>query len=105
MDQGKQLTSYFVTRHPGAIEWANGQGIAVDQCIPHLDPEIVRPGDVVIGILPVNLAAEVCTRGGKFFNLSLDTPVEARGKELDAEELERYGARIEEYLVRRVVAE
>lgn len=95
------MTTWFVTRHPGAIEWAARQGLAVDRQIAHLDTEVVQSGDIVIGILPVNLAAEVCARGGRFFNLSLDTPPEARGRELDADDLERYCARIEEYRVWR----
>lgn len=97
------MTTWFVTRHPGAIEWAARQGLKVDRLLDHLDPADIRPGDSVIGILPVNLAAEVCARGGRFFNLSLDLPPEARGRELTAEELETYGARLEEYLVTQPV--
>jgi CRISPR-associated protein Csx16 len=74
----------------------------VDRQLDHLDVETIQPGDEVIGILPVNLAAEVCARGGRFFNLSLNVPPEARGRELSADELEQYGARIEEYRVERV---
>jgi len=96
------MTTYFVSRHPGAVEWAARQGIAVDQLVAHLDPEIVQPGDVVIGTLPVNLAAEVCARGARYLNLSLDLPPEARGRELTADELETFGARVEEYLVERI---
>ena len=40
------MTTYFVTRHPGARAWAQQQGVAVDVLIDHLDPEIVQPGDV-----------------------------------------------------------
>ena len=61
------------------------------------------PGDVVAGTLPVNLAAEVCARGARYLNLSLDLPLHARGRELDAEDMHRYGARLEEYTVRRVI--
>jgi len=94
--------TYFVTRHPGAIEWAARRGLEVDRQLDHLDVETIQPGDEVIGILPVNLAAEVCARGGRFFNLSLTVPPEARGRELSADELEQYGARIEEYRVEHV---
>lgn len=96
------MTTYFVTRHPGALEWAARQGLRVDRQLDHLDVAILAPGDVVIGILPVHLAAEVCRRGARFFNLSLDVPPEARGRELGADELERYGARLEEYRVEQV---
>lgn len=93
------MTTWFVSRHPGAIEWAARQGLRVDRLLDHLDPAIVQTGDIVIGTLPVNLAAEVCARGARFFNLSLDLPPEARGRELSADDLERYGARIEEYRI------
>ncbi len=93
------MTTYFITRHPGAITWARQQGIKVDRQLAHLNPALVQPGDVVIGTLPVNLAAEVCGRGGRFYNLSLDLPPEARGRELSADDLDKYGARLEEYAV------
>lgn len=93
------MTTFFVSRHPGASAWAARQGLAVDRLVAHLDPAEVQPGDTVIGTLPVNLAAEVCARGGRFFNLTLDLPPEARGRELSADELAAFGARIEEYRV------
>lgn len=74
----------------------------MDEHIAHLDPARIAPGDIVIGILPVNLVARVCERGGRYFNLSLDLPPEARGRELSADELETYGARLEGYMVCRV---
>jgi len=96
------MTTYFVTRHPGAIEWAARRGLQIDQRIDHLDPAVVGPGDVVLGTLPVHLAAEVCARGAHYFNLSLDLPPEARGRELSADELDAYGARLEQYRVEEV---
>lgn len=95
------MTTYLITRHPGAKQWAEEEGIIVDQLIDHLDMAIVRPGDIVIGTLPVNLAAEVCARGGRYFHLSLDLPPEWRGRELTAEDMRGFGARIEEYRVER----
>ena len=94
------MTTWFVTRHPGAIEWAQRRGLPVDRLIEHLDPDHIAPGDTVIGILPVNLVARVCERGARYLNLSLDLPAAARGRELSAEELDAYGARIEGYEVR-----
>lgn len=95
------MTTWFVTRHPGAIEWAARRGLAVDRCITHLDPETVAPGDTVIGVLPVNLAARVCERGGRYFNLSLDLPPEARGRELSAQDMRACNARLEEFFIQR----
>lgn len=92
---------YFVTRHAGAIEWMQQQGLSVDKQLIHLDINIIESGDTVIGILPVNLAAEVCAKGAYFFNLSLDIPITMRGKELTANELTQCGARIEPYYVEK----
>ncbi len=96
------MTTYFVTRHPGALDWAAQQGVNVDHVVDHLDPASVRPGDAVLGTLPVNLAAEVCERGARYFHLSLTLPPEARGRELSAADLDRFGARLEAYHITRV---
>lgn len=96
------MTTFFVSRHLGARDWAAAEGIAVDEVIAHLDMARVRAGDVVIGSLPVNLAAEVCARGARYLHLSLDLPAEARGIELTAEAMRRYGARVEEYRVETI---
>ncbi|MDW8324914.1 MAG: CRISPR-associated protein Csx16, partial [Burkholderiales bacterium] len=58
------MTTWFVSRHPGAIKWAARKGIRVDRQVDHLDVDVVQAGDVVIGTLPVHLAAEVCARPG-----------------------------------------
>ena len=92
-------TTWFVSRHPGAVEWAARRGLIVDRQIAHLEVGEVKPGDTVIGTLPVNLAAEVCWRGARYLNLSLDLPESARGRELTADELERFGARLEPFFV------
>lgn len=91
--------TYFVTRHPGAREWAREEGFMVDEVLDHLDVARIGAGDRVIGSLPTNLAAEVCARGGRYFHLSLDLTSELRGKELSAEEMRTCGARVEEFSV------
>ncbi|MGH9896050.1 MAG: CRISPR-associated protein Csx16 [bacterium] len=96
------MTTYFVTRHPGAHVWAAEEGILVDETIGHLDPQALQPGDIVIGTLPVNLAAEVCARGGRYLHLTLELPPEWRGVELSAEDMRGFGARVEEYCVKRM---
>lgn len=93
------MTTYFISRHPGACDWAAEEGIRVDRQVAHFDPDIVQPGDVVIGTLPVNLAARVCQRGGRYLHLSLELPPDWRGRELSATDLRRFGARLEAYQV------
>lgn len=97
----RKHTTWFVSRHPGAIEWAKRQGLSVDQLVSHLDVEKVGSGDTVIGTLPVHLAAAVCCKGARYLHLALEVPAEARGRELSADELEAFGARIEAYRIER----
>lgn len=95
------MTTYFVSRHPGATDWAAEEGIHVDAFVEHLDPDGIRDGDTVIGSLPVNLAALVCRRGARYLHLSLELTPDQRGRELTAEEMRGCGARIEVFRVER----
>ena len=99
------MTTWFITRHPGARDWADQQKLAIDHWCMHLDPADVKAGDTVIGSLPVHLAAAVCAAGARYFNLSVDLPAHARGKELSAEELARFNTRLEEFHAERLAAE
>ncbi len=96
------MTTYFITRHPGASDWADEEGFKVDALIAHLDPETIQPNDMVIGTLPIHLAARVCERGGRYLHLSLEIPPDWRGQELSSADLRRFGARLEEYRVTRI---
>jgi len=96
------MTTYFISRHPGACDWIAGQGIRVDRMLAHLDIDMIQPGDVVVGTLPVSLAAQVCARGGRYLHLSLDLPAYMRGFELSADDMIRLGARLEEYQVAKI---
>lgn len=89
----------LVSRHAGTLDWFAKQGMPIDKHIVHFDPEITRPGDFVIGILPIQLAAEVCARGGRYVHLESQVPLEWRGKELSAEKLDEFGAKLVEYVV------
>jgi len=93
------MTTWFVSRHPGAQQWAAEEGFAVDRLISHLDPASVQPDDVVIGSLPVNLAAEVCAHGARYLHLSLPLPPELRGRELSADDMRRLGASLQEFII------
>ncbi|MFP4683999.1 MAG: CRISPR-associated protein Csx16 [Ectothiorhodospira sp.] len=94
--------TYFVSRHPGAMEWAARHGIQVDEQIDHLEVERIQPGDTVIGTLPVHLAARVCQRSGRYLNLSIDLPPHLRGRELSADDLEALGARVQAFHVQPI---
>ncbi|WP_377295394.1 CRISPR-associated protein Csx16 [Rhizobium sp. SG2393] len=96
------MTEYFISRHPGAVDWARNLGITAHH-LRHLDPAIITSGDVVMGTLPIHLAATVCAAGAQFLFLALDLPEDLRdGRELSADELRRAHARLEEYVVKRV---
>lgn len=91
------MTTYFISRHPGARDWATAEGLQVDVQIDHLDPSTIRSGDVVIGTLSINLISEVCALGGRYLHLSLDLTANLRGHELSAEDMRQCNARLEEY--------
>ncbi len=54
-----------------------------------------------MGTLPVHLVAALNEKGACYVHLAVEVPPEARGKELSAEDLERFGARLEAYSVHR----
>jgi CRISPR-associated protein Csx16 len=96
------MTTYFISRHSGAVDWAESEGFHVDQRLAHFDVSIVQPGDQVLGTLPINLVADVNERGGAYFHLTLALPAEMRGKELSAEDMLRFGSRLEKYTAQRL---
>jgi CRISPR-associated protein Csx16 len=100
------MTTWFVSRHPGAVVWAEQQGLCVDRHASHLSVTHIRQitqGDTVIGTLPIHLAASVCQVGARFINLSLDIPANWRGRELNAEELQVCNARLEAFIITQEV--
>lgn len=96
------MTTYFISRHPGAAEWAESEGFHIDQRLAHFDVATVQPGDVVLGTLPISLVAAVNARGGRYFHLTLELPAEARGRELSADDMRDFGARLEAYSARKL---
>lgn len=90
---------YFVSRHKGAQEWIRLQGYPIDAVHEHLDPAILQEGDIVIGSLPVHLAADVCRRKCRYVHLSMDMTRMQRGVELTPAEMKSMNARLEEFVV------
>lgn len=93
------MTTWFISRHPGAKEWAKTQGLTVDITIEHLEVDMVKHGDVVIGTLPVHIVADLCKRGARYLHLSMDIPENFRGKELSGDQMTTFGAQLEGYVV------
>jgi CRISPR-associated protein Csx16 len=96
------MTTWFISRHPGALQWAQQQGLQVDRYVAHLDAHLIEPEDTVIGSLPVNLAADVCSRGARYLHLSLELPAHFRGQELTAEQLNALGAKIQAFHIQPI---
>ncbi len=95
------MTTFFVTRHRGAVDWARAQKIDAEHVV-HFDSSTTRPGDVVMGTLPVSDVATICARGGRYFHLVLRIPKDARGRELTAADMQSFGAHLIEYEARKV---
>ena len=93
------MTTYFVSRHQGAVEWAINNGFEAVEMVAHFDPSVVNDGDKVIGTLPVHLAAVVCERGGEYHHLVMNVPADARGRELSADDMVSFGATVHRFTV------
>lgn len=97
----QQMTTWLITRHPGALGWVQQNAILFDRHLAHLDDVTrIQAGDKVIGTLPVHLAAQVCARGASYWNLSLQIPEAMRGQELSAQQLGQCDAILERFDVR-----
>lgn len=91
------MSIWFVSRHPGARNWACEQKLQVNHWCDHLDINKVKAGDIVIGTLPLPLAVEVCQRGAEYWHLALELPANLRGVELSTRDLHLLGARLVRY--------
>lgn len=97
------MTVWFVSRHEGAIAWIKAQkDIQIDQWVAHLDVSHIGKGDVVLGTLPLGLAADVCAQGARFWFLEVPMQAMQRGQEISAEEMTQMGCRLTEFVVKRV---
>lgn len=84
---------WFVSRHAGAREWAQAQGLRWHRTVSHLDPGEVADGDEVYGMLPPHVTARLCARGVRYWHLATDLPEALRGHELSADAMAAHGAR------------
>ena len=91
------MRTLLVTRHPGAIQWIHDKGINISHHLDHLDTGDIRKGDVVIGVLPIHLAAEVCNRGGEYLHICMEVPPAERGKELSSQKMAQLHASLKRF--------
>lgn len=97
----EKVVIYFVSRHEGAIAWIRSRKEwHVDCFVPHLDVSVLQAGDVVLGTLPVHLAAEVCGLGAEFYFLEMPQTEARCGTEYSAEEMSAAGCRLRRFDVR-----
>ena len=54
------MTTYFITRHTGALQWAAAHDIHFDIHLEHLlSLDKLQAGDVIIGTLPINMIYQI----------------------------------------------
>lgn len=99
------MTTWFISRHQGAIDWIKQQKIQIDRFETHLDTDLVEKNDIVIGTLPVHLAAEICAKGANFYFLTINTSFEQRGQELSATQLNEIECSIQPFWVEKIIGE
>ena len=92
------MTTYLITRHLGAVDWARKQGMHFDVHVTHLSGvEHFQKGDVVLGTLPVNIVNQLNCLGVRYKHLSMKIPEHLRGIELSAEQLDACEAELLEF--------
>lgn len=90
-----------ITRHPAFVEYLLDKGIIKEgeyEVIEHASPEKIMKRRVIASGLPLHLAC-LCER---VFTVSINLPLELRGKELTLEDMKKYAGDIQEYIVLRV---
>ncbi|KAA5598204.1 CRISPR-associated protein Csx16 [Blastochloris sulfoviridis] len=94
----------IVTRHAPIVAWLSARGIS-GEMIASLDDTTLlslKSGDRVIGPLPFRLAASLVEKGVVYEAIDLELDASGRGRELSVEEMDAAGARLVQYVVRRV---
>lgn len=93
------MRTYIVSRHPGALRWLSSLGHDTSEVIAHMDEVQLKPGDLVIGTLPVHHVAEVNRQGARYLHICMQLPAWARGRELDVAEMTAFKAQLQEFRV------
>lgn len=90
------MQTIIVSRHLAVKDWIakHHPEFKNVKVLAHAKPEDIK-GTIVIGVLPVNLAA-LC---GEYWALDMNIPEEFRGKELFVEDMEKFGCAISRYRI------
>lgn len=96
------MKTWVVTRHKGALDWLLEERVAFDEHIEHLNVDLLTPGDVIIGNLPIPMVAELNAKGVGYWHLAFNVPFELRGIELGADQLRELGITLKAYQVREL---
>ena len=89
----------LVSRHQGAIEWAQ-QVTIFDKIVSHFNINEIKAHDCIYGNLPIHIAAQICDKKARYFHLVLNITKAMRGQELTAEQLAKNNASFKEYIIR-----
>ena len=96
------MTTYFITRHLNALQWASEQNTHYDVHLVHLNAsEKLKAGDTIIGTLPIQLVADLNARSIHYIHLSMQVPVHLRGIELTIQQLRDCKIQLEKFHVSR----
>jgi len=96
------MPNIIITRHSGAVEWLRNHGVE-GPVLDRATPDDVR-GQIVYGVLPLELAAEA----KEVWTIRFQTSEEARkrltetGGNIPAEEMETLGAELVGFRVERI---
>jgi CRISPR-associated protein Csx16 len=91
----------IITRHAATVEWLKSTMLPTDEVVvtAHYTPGMAQGFDYVVGILPIQLVAELCAEGIRYYQMIMDVPEEFRGKELSIEQMDQFNARLVQYNV------
>ena len=96
------MTTYFITRHTGALDWASANGVHFDVHLEHLlSFDELKAGDTIIGTLPINMVYQINQLGIHYQHLSLEIPSHLRGVELTAQQLNECKADLQSFIVQK----
>lgn len=93
---------WVITRHVGALVWLHSVGVRPDRIESDLDLSRVRPGDSVVGVVPLCLAAGIGARGASCWHIVMDLEAHDRGRALGPRRMRQRNARLVQFEARRL---